>query len=336
MKTHVSTRTNIPEITDENPRPLWSVMIPTYNCARYLRETLKSVLTQAPGPESMQIEVIDDHSFDDPASVVAELGGERVRFYQQPKNVGHIDNFATCLKRSRGKLIHLLHGDDYVLPGFYEKMAKTFLQCPDIGAAFCRHIFMDNHGHWQSISDLEQRESGILKNWLEKLASEQRIMTPSIVVKREVYETLGGFDQRLICSEDWEMWVRIAVHYPVWYETEPLAVYRMHPDSNTGRHVRTGEDMRYTCEAIDIFTAYLPDEIAYRVSRQAKETYAFSALEMAYSLFVRGDIPATFIQMREAIRLSSSFRVIRQIVKLLGTIGMSSMKKIIMGGKTHH
>ncbi|KAB2832306.1 MAG: glycosyltransferase, partial [Candidatus Brocadia sp.] len=261
MKTYVSTRANIPEIMDENPRPLWSVMIPTYNCAQYLRETLKRVLTQAYGPESMQIEVIDDHSTDDPASVVAELGDGRVRFYQQPKNVGHIDNFTTCLRRSRGKLIHLLHGDDYVLSGFYEKMTKAFLQSLDIGAAFCRHIFMDNHGHWQNISQLEQRESGILKNWLEKLASEQRIMTPSIVVRREVYETLGGFDRRLICSEDWEMWVRIAAHYPVWYEVEPLAVYRMHLDSNTGRHIRTGEDMRYTREAINMFTAYLPDEI---------------------------------------------------------------------------
>lgn len=333
MKTHVPTRANIPAITDENQRPLWSVMIPTYNCARYLRETLKRVLTQAYGPENMQIEVIDDHSVDDPASVVAELGGGRVCFYQQPKNVGHIDNFTTCLRRSRGKLIHLLHGDDYVLPGFYEKMTKAFLQSPDIGAAFCRHIFMDNHGHWQSISQLEQHESGILKNWLEKLASEQRIMTPSIVVRREVYETLGGFDRRLICSEDWEMWVRIAAHYPVWYEVEPLAVYRMHLDSNTGRHIRTGEDMRYTREAINMFTAYLPDEIAYRISRQAKETYAFSALEMAYLLYAKGDIPAMFTQMREAIRFSSSFRVIWQIVKLTGTTGISSIKKIITGGK---
>ena len=80
-------------------------------------------------------------------------------------------------------------------------------------------------------------------------------MTPSIVVRRDVYEALGGFDDRLRCSEDWEMWVRIAARYPVWYETEPLALYRMHANSNTGRHVRTAEDIRYTREAIDLFEA---------------------------------------------------------------------------------
>ena len=58
------------------PRPRWSVMIPTYNCARYLEATLRSVLTQDPGPEAMQIEVVDDHSTaDDPEDVVTRLGG---------------------------------------------------------------------------------------------------------------------------------------------------------------------------------------------------------------------------------------------------------------------
>ena len=81
-------------------------MIPTYNCANYLRETLTSVLAQDPGAEIMQIEVIDDCSTkDDPQAVVEELGKGRVIFYRQPQNVGHTKNFETCLTRSRGKLI---------------------------------------------------------------------------------------------------------------------------------------------------------------------------------------------------------------------------------------
>ena len=56
-------------------RPVWSVMIPTYHCARYLGETLRSVLAQDPGPDAMQIEVVDDHSTqDDPERVVREVG----------------------------------------------------------------------------------------------------------------------------------------------------------------------------------------------------------------------------------------------------------------------
>lgn len=311
-------RSRIPPVPEGEARPLWSVMIPTYNCAKYLRETLASVLAQDLGPEMMQIEVIDDHSTDDdPAAVVAELGQGRVGFYQQPENVGVPKNFETCLERSRGQLVHLLHGDDYVREGFYSKMQKAFETRPDIGAAFCRQIFMNQEGHQQALSDLEQSESGILTNWLERLASEQRIMTPSIVVRREAYEKLGGFDRRLICSEDWEMWVRIAANYPIWYEVEPLAAYRMHLNSNTGRHIRTGEDMRYTREAIAIFKSYLPDAIAERVSRQARETYAFSALDMAYSLLTKPDLVAAIVQIREALQFSYSLNVIRRVARLL-------------------
>src|SRR4029450_7209405 len=82
------------------PRPLWSVMIPTFHCARFLRQTLESVLSQDPGPDVMQIEVIDDCSTrDDPESVVRAAAGERVHFFRPPKNVGRTRSFATFLQR---------------------------------------------------------------------------------------------------------------------------------------------------------------------------------------------------------------------------------------------
>ena len=311
-------RTTISPVPKMEVRPLWSVMIPTYNCADYLRKTLAAILAQDPGPELMQIEVVDDCSTNDnPAAVVAELGKNRVQFFRQSKNLGVTKNFDTCLERSQGHLVHILHGDDLVLEGFYSKMQNAFEQQSDIGAAFCRQIFIDDEGNQLALSDLEQDKSGILNNWLERLASEQRIMTPSIVVRREAYEKLGGFDQRLICSEDWEMWVRIAANYPIWYEVEPLAAYRMHNNSNTGRHIRTGEDMRYTRKAISIFKTYLPVTIAERVSKQARETYALSALDMAHSLLAKQDIKAALVQMKEALQFTFSARVVRRAIGLV-------------------
>jgi len=274
----------------------------------------------------MQIEVVDDCSTeDDPETIVKEIGQGRVHFYRQPHNVGVPRNFETCLQRSRGYLIHLLHGDDYVREGFYQKMGKAFEQEPNIGAAFCRHIFMDEQGHWQGISELEQTQSGILENWLERLALEQRIMTPSMVVRREVYEKIGGFDRRLICAEDWEMWVRIAANYPIGYEVEPLAVYRMHTNSNTGRHIRTAEDMRYTRIAIDIFSTYLPPDISPRVTRQARQTYAQSALYMANQTAKEGDRVATLNQLREAFAFSRSWWLLPKALMVLLSLAVHSI-----------
>src|SRR5437870_3024247 len=74
----------------DNCRPLWSVMIPTYNPrADYLEETLHSVLQQDPGPQQMQIEVIDDCSTGDlAAQTVGRVGGGRVTFRAEPQNRG--------------------------------------------------------------------------------------------------------------------------------------------------------------------------------------------------------------------------------------------------------
>src|SRR5579871_1231224 len=125
-------------------RPLFSVMIPTYNCSNYLREALLSVLAQDLGPEKMQIEVVDDHSTDaDVRALVEELGKGRVGYYQQERNVGSLRNFETCLNRSKGEWVHLLHGDDLVKPGFYKEITSLFDQFPQAGAAFTGYLHVD-------------------------------------------------------------------------------------------------------------------------------------------------------------------------------------------------
>ena len=320
-------RATLPPVPEGVSRPLWSVIIPTYNCANYLRETLASVLAQDPGSKVMQIEVVDDCSTqDDPAAVVEELGRDRVGFYRQTQNVGHLKNFQTCLERSRGKLIHLLHGDDCVRQGFYRKLQQAFDEKPEIGAAFCRQILMDEQGHWQYITWLEQSESGVLSNWLGRIAVEQRIQTPSIVVRREVYEKLGMFDSRLSWSEDWEMWVRIAARYPVWYEVEPLALYRMHSNSSSGRHTRTGENMRDVRRAIDIFQSYLPEQTASKLVNKAKENWGIEAIYLAYNMLDIGDIKTANIQIHEALKCSLSLKVIQKLTPLILRVGISWFK----------
>jgi glycosyltransferase involved in cell wall biosynthesis len=308
-------------------RPLWSVMIPTYNCANYLRQTLASVLAQDLGPGMMQIEVVDDCSTrDDPEAVVNELGRGRVAFYRQPENGGHTANFRTCLDRSRGRLIHLLHGDDAVGEGFYQKMRAGFEARPDIGAAFCRQIIIDEHGNQTWISDLERHESGVLEGWLDRIAVRQLIQTPSIVVRREIYETLGMFDRRLSWAEDWEMWVRIAAHYPVWYEVEPLAFYRMHASSNSGRHIRTGENLRDIRRAVRIIQDYLPSGTAETIGRRSLEFWAADALRNRLpNILASGDLRTAAVQIREALHCSRSPRVLVLLAAL--TLHMARLAK---------
>lgn len=297
----------IEPVTDGLPRPRWSVMIPTYRCASLAAATIQSVLDQAPPPEEMEIVVVDDASDDDIAEVVARAG-PRVRLHRQPRNLGVPANLTACIRLSRGEIVHILHGDDLVRPGFYAAMASWF-DDPATGAAWCRQIYMDGDGNWVGVSPLEAPE-GRLPDPAVFLAERQRIMTPSIVVRRAAYEAVGGFHPALACVEDWEMWVRIAARFDVAHLREPLAIYRVHDKSNTGRNLRDAAEAAYAGRAIALLTAHLPPGRAAAVARAARRSAARHALNAGWALARQGDPAAARAQIAAALRLSRDPRTL--------------------------
>ncbi|PSB35721.1 glycosyltransferase family 2 protein [Stenomitos frigidus] len=312
---------NYPSITslsDSIHRPLWSVMIPTYNGTKYLKQTLCSILEQDPGVDRMQIEVIDDCSTDDdPEALVKEIGQGRVAFFRQPHNMGQIKNWNTCIQRAQGHWIQILHQDDVVLPGFYRQLQAATTTDASIGAAFCRHIYMDEEGHWQGLSSIEQKTAGVLENWLETIAVIQRIQFPSIVVKRSTYEQLGGFCPQAYSASDWEMWKRIAAHYAIWYEPKPLACFRLHSASESSRLIKSGDNIAHTYLAIEISKTYLPESTVEKLSNNAKEHYALYALNTARQMVAISDWETAFSQIQAAMKCSSSFKVKIKTLQLL-------------------
>lgn len=310
------TRSQIAPVADGGLRPRWSVMIPTFNCADYLRHTLTSVLAQDPGPEVMQIEVVDDGSIiDDPESVVRELAPGRAGFFRQPRNVGHVENFNTCLRRARGHLVHLLHGDDIVRPGFYDTMSEPLASYPEVGAAFCRFTAIDGEGNVIKDWTLEQEHGGILEGWLERIAIGQRLQPPCMVVRRRVYEEVGGFDARIRrYGEDWEMWVRIAARWPVWYEPRPLACYRVSNASLSGEALRSGENVQDLRRIIEINRASLPHESRERLTAAALRTAAVTAVRRGHRFLQNGDVQGASAQFSEAVRSSPRTGVLARLL----------------------
>ena len=255
-------------------RPLFSVMIPTYNCSDYLREALLSVLSQDPGADRMQIEVVDDYSTDaDVRALVEEIGKGRVGYYRQERNVGSLRNFETCLNRSTGEWVHLLHGDDLVKPGFYNEIESMFGQFPDAGAAFTGYLHIDERGEVLYPNDPLSERPCIIENWLSLIAEGQRVQTPAMVVKRSVYEHLGSFFA-FHYGEDWEMWVRIAAHYPVAHSPRHLAKYRVHKKNITSNYFCSGQSIRDIEKAIEIVKDYLPADKREELYERAKRHYS--------------------------------------------------------------
>ncbi len=300
------------------PRPFWSIMIPVYNCAHYLRATLTSVLSQLPLEEEVQIEVIDDCSTrDDPAAVVEACGQGRVSYFRQPANVGPQANFTTCIQRARGEWVHILHGDDMVAQGFYRTLQRAAREHPEIGAAFCRSMNVDAAGTLVDFSELESEQPGVQENLIGRLAIDNRIRFPTIAVKRDSYERLGGFHPALFHSADWDMWKRIAIAVPVWYEPAPLAVYRLHDQSDTSSLMQTGANIADARHAIEIAQTYLPAAERDALTRGARRYHALYAIELAEEMIERGSWRSAAAQVREGLRCWPSLRMAGAVAHLV-------------------
>lgn len=284
-------------------RPTWSVMIPTYNCAVFLERTLRSVLDAFGDRTDVQIEVIDDCSTaDDPEAVVRSFDDPRVAFFRQPSNVGHVANFNTCLTRSRGDLVHLLHGDDIVRPGFYAAMERAYHDHPEIGAAFTRYQCIDENDNLLSTYKSVREQPGVVEGWLEEIAVGNLLQTVCMTVRREVYEDVGGFDSRIPSyGEDWEMWVRIAARYAVYYDPEPLAVYRIRGSSltHTTTPTRNVEQLRLVAE---LNREVLPLSAGAVLTRRATINAAAASLRRAVRAFDAGDRRVALAHTRAALR----------------------------------
>jgi glycosyltransferase involved in cell wall biosynthesis len=303
---------------ENSPRPFWSVMIPTYNPrADYLEETLWSVLKQDPGPEPMQIAVIDDGSMDNTASEVARrVGAGRVTFHAESRNRGLAYNWNRCIERARGHWVHILHQDDFVLPGFYELLREGG-ERSEAGAIFCRYAAANSEGQWLNISELHRESAGLLEDWHARITVQQVIQCPAIVVRRHVYEQLGGFLPRFHYVPDWEMWQRIASQFSFWFEPSILACYRVHPDSASSRMRRDAADAREVRELIDLTTAYHDPARGRVLARKARSYYAGLSVLYAREMLVKVGFRPAYSQILEALRLCRSPRILLQVCSLL-------------------
>lgn len=279
-------------VSGEAGAPRLSVLLPTFQPNEWFRQALRSVLLEAPA--DTQIGVVDDASPDvDVARFVSEIDPTgRVEVVRNPVRLGLAGNWNRAIALARGELIHLLHQDDYVLPGFYQRMLRAFQRVPTLGMAFCRTRIVDAADRTTKTTSRVQWLPGIVPNWLPIIGKRQRVQTPSAIVARSTYEAVGGFRDDLKAALDWEMWVRIASRFQVWYESATLAAYRRHDTNESSRLSASGEIWPDLARAISInATAFPPDERISLVT-QSVRWYVNSALRTVGKKVQAGDYAA--------------------------------------------
>lgn len=294
-------------VDDSAPRPRFSVMLPTHEPDEKLCRTLESVLRQDIAADQMEIVVVDDASTN---GLVRRLvrsvdPGDRVEIVENDDRLGLGGNWNRAIAMSRGRLVHLLHQDDYVLPGFYQRLGRAF-RAVGVGMAFCRSRIIDGQDCLLKLTSRQQWFPGAIADWLPSIAERQRVQTPAAVVARSTYEAVGGYRSDLCHALDWEMWVRIASRFPVWYEPRPLAAYRRHALNESSRLAAHGKVWPDMARAIGINAGHLPAAMRGKVMAGSVRWHAASALRTAERQIAAGAIDAaasTLFHVPDMLRL---------------------------------
>jgi glycosyltransferase involved in cell wall biosynthesis len=328
-------RADLPSIEPvaTSPRPFWSVMIPSYKSPDLLEKTLESVLAQDPGPDAMQIEVVDDASgMAEIAAVVAAVGEGRVDLFVQSQNVGASANFTTCVRRAQGQWVHILHSDDLVLPTFYERYGAAIDAHRDALMAAGRAIIVNSSGDRVGLTPPVQVESGTMRDAAFAIVSSNPLRFPAVVVARRAYERLGGFHPALFHASDWEAWGRVASAGKVAWVDRPLALYRTHDESDTNRLVHSSTAYLDDCLlAVDELSANFEPARREEARRAGRKLVAASALHSGWQLAGEG---RTRLALRHAGRHASLDAGIISAWRSLTLAGTAVVGKVSGGGSS--
>jgi len=200
-------------MNDENRElPFVSICIPTYNRAAMVGDAIRSALSQT--YPRLEVVVVDNASTDGTALVVASFSDPRLRFERNEQNVGLFGNFNRCIEVAKGSLIHILHSDDMIPPGFTRTCVEYFLAHPEVAMTFTGAV-IEGAEDIQPAARGEDRIYHPPEGFRAILRDGGLVACPSVMVRREVYTEIGPFSTEYPYSSDLYHWLKLSRRHAI-------------------------------------------------------------------------------------------------------------------------
>ena len=224
------TRGGIVSHNVQDTSSLVSVIIPSYNSANTILETLDSVFSQT--YSNLEVIVVDDNSNDDSVSLIEQHFPHTIIITKKDGDKGVSATRNLGIQSASGKYIAFLDADDIWLPSKIEKQMEAL---DGHRWSYCNsYYFGYNQDGNTTRSDLSQLYDGDI---FDKLLLDNFLTTSTIIIEKSLIEACGNFDESFKILEDWKLWLDVAKKEPISYISEPLATYRVTPGS-TSRNAR--------------------------------------------------------------------------------------------------
>jgi glycosyltransferase involved in cell wall biosynthesis len=205
-----------------------SIIIPTYNSSRYIKEAVDSALAQT--YRDIEVIVVDDGSRDETAVILKPYIESKKITYIHQENKGLAGARDAGIRVARGEFIALLDSDDIFLSNKIERQVGYLEAHPECGVCYCdvAHFYEEEPEKLFKLNYIYYSGDEVFPNLLKK-----NFINPlSVVLRRSEIDRVGLFDESYRTSEDWEYWIRLSYHgVRFCFLPEILAKYRMRKSS---------------------------------------------------------------------------------------------------------
>ena len=208
-----------------NKQPLVSIIMNCYNCEKYLKEALNSIMNQT--YQNWEIIFWDNQSTDESAKIVKSYNDDRIKYFFSSTHTTLGEARNKALEKANGEFISFLDCDDLYFPNKIEMTLQYFNK--EVVLVFTNGYILD--GHKKKVFYKKKQEIGYLfKNWLQSY----HVMIPSVMFRKSVLDRLDyWFDSRFNMIEEFDFFIRIALIGKVNYCHNPLCIWRIHKNSLT-------------------------------------------------------------------------------------------------------
>ncbi|MEX0803551.1 MAG: glycosyltransferase family 2 protein [Candidatus Binatia bacterium] len=232
----------------------FSVIVPIYNQARFVGETIRSVLGQSLC--DWELIIVDDGSADEGANCARRVADPRLRVLRQ-ENTGVMAARKRGLDASSGDAVVFLDGDDRLRPDALARFAHTFEMCPETGIAYGDRVLIDESGRLfgsERGAILNPRPSGDV---LERLLARHFLSTPGqACIRRACLDRIAVWPVHVRRAADWVILSHVAATFPFIYVGRgPVVEYRMTAGSMARNLARTDETEVNICEVLPAIDA---------------------------------------------------------------------------------
>lgn len=203
-------------------RPLVSIVTPSFNQGRFIRETIESVLGQ--GYPNIEYLVMDGGSTDETVKILQEYG-DRLPWVSE-RDRGQAEAINKGWRRARGTVLAYLNSDDTYLPDAVERAVACLEQNPEADAVYGEGYHADEAG-----TILERYPTEPFS--MTRLEETCFICQPTVFLRREIVERVGYLDESLQYCMDYDLWIRVGRMARFLHAPDYLATTRLHAETKT-------------------------------------------------------------------------------------------------------